>query len=175
MKDKWEKTLISRGCTIREALNIIDEGGLRIAIVVDESKKLLGVVTDGDVRRGLLAGTSLNDYVSKVMIAKPVIANTQYSNDELFEMMKAKGIMAIPLVDDGRVVGLKSLHESLQKPQLKNPVFIMAGGFGSRLLPLTDNCPKPMLNVGDKPMLERILLQCINSGFSDFYISTHYH
>jgi dTDP-glucose pyrophosphorylase len=174
MKDKWEKTLISRGCTIREALNIIDEGGLRIAIVVDESKKLLGVVTDGDVRRGLLAGTSLNDYVSKVMIAKPVIANTQYSNDELFEMMKAKGIMAIPLVDDGRVVGLKSLHESLQKPQLKNPVFIMAGGFGSRLLPLTDNCPKPMLNVGNKPMLERILLQCINSGFSNFYISTHY-
>jgi dTDP-glucose pyrophosphorylase len=174
MKGEWEKTLIAQGCTIREALSIMDEVGLRIAIVVDENKKLLGVVSDGDVRRGLLAGISLNDNVSKVMITKPAIANTRFSNDQLFQMMKAKGIMAIPLVDDDQVVGLKSLHESLQKPQLKNPVFIMAGGFGTRLLPLTDNCPKPMLDVGDKPMLERILLQCINSGFSDFYISTHY-
>jgi dTDP-glucose pyrophosphorylase len=174
MKGEWEKTLIGQGCTIREALSIIDKVGLRIAIVVDENKKLLGVVTDGDVRRGLLAGISLNDHVSQVMITKPVMANTGFSNDQLLEIMKAKGIMVIPLVDDDQVVGLKSLHESLQKPQLKNPVFLMAGGFGTRLLPLTDNCPKPMLNVGDKPMLERILLQCINSGFSDFYISTHY-
>jgi dTDP-glucose pyrophosphorylase len=174
MNDKWKNTLIDPKCSIREALAIIDDGSFRVALVADQNKKLLGIVSDGDIRRGLLSGISLDNNVSNVMTTNPTTATTEVSNEELVEIMKSKEILSIPLIENDVIVGLKSLHESLKIPKLKNPVFIMAGGFGKRLKPLTDNSPKPMLKIGDKPILEIILLNLIEAGFSDFYISTHY-
>lgn len=174
MSHTWQNTLIDPDCTVRDALAVIDKEALRGAIVVDENKKLLGLVSDGDIRRGLLSGISLDDSVDKVMNSQPTVATTGTCKEQLIELMESKEILSIPIVENGVVVGLQTLHESLSTPKVENPVFLMAGGFGTRLRPLTNNCPKPLLKVGDKPILEITLLSFIKSGFVNFYISTHY-
>jgi len=174
MSQKWENTLIGPEFTIRKALEVIDREALRGAIIVDSNNKLLGVVSDGDIRRGILTGVSLEEHVSKVMNTKPTVATKEATKQQLFELMESKGVLSIPLLNEGIVVGLHTLHESLHKPRLENPIFLMAGGFGTRLRPLTNNCPKPLLKVGDKPIIEIIFLNFIKSGFVNFYISTHY-
>ena len=174
MSHKWQNTLIGPDSTIREALEVIDREALRGAIIVDQDKKLLGVVSDGDIRRGILSGVSLDAQVSNVMNTKPTVATKEFSKQQLIELMESKEILSIPLVENGTVIGLHTLHESLSTPKIENPVFLMAGGFGTRLRPLTNNCPKPLLKVGDKPILEITLLNFIKAGFTNFYISTHY-
>ncbi len=174
MSNKWQKILIGSESTIRETLEVIDREALRSAVVVSEGRKLLGIVSDGDIRRGILAGVSLDNCISEVMNTKPIIATKYATKQQLIEKMESNNILSIPLVDNGIIVGVQTLHESLIVDKLKNPVFLMAGGFGSRLRPLTNNCPKPLLKVGDKPILEITLLNLIKYGFTDFYISTHY-
>lgn len=174
MSHSWKNILITSDKTIKDALSVIDSEALRVALVVDEKQVLLGVVTDGDIRRGILAGLSVNEAVANVMNKAPVIANLNATKDELVELMNRLDLLAIPIVDEGKVVGLQTLHDNLLKEKKDNPIFIMAGGFGTRLRPLTDECPKPMLAVGDKPILEVLINQFIKHGFYNFYISTHY-
>jgi len=174
MSYKWQNILIAPQKTVREALAVIDKEALRGAIVVNNNNKLLGVVSDGDIRRGLLAGISLDDSVDKVMNCQPIVAPVGASRQQLKALMEAKDILSIPIVENGIVVNLHTLHDSITVPKVENPVFLMAGGFGTRLKPLTNNCPKPLLHVGDKPILEVTLLNFIKSGFVNFYISTHY-
>ena len=171
----WQKTLISTTSTIKHAISIINSEALGVAIVVDESNILRGIITDGDVRRGLLKEVAINDNVSAIMNTSPFTASSSISDKQLFNLMESNGIMAVPIVDEERkVIGLKTLRDTLRQRKLKNPVFIMTGGFGTRLKPLTDDCPKPMLKVGDKPILEIIIRSFIRSGFENFYLSTHY-
>ena len=174
MTQSWKNVIVSPTQTIREALVVIDISALRVALVVANDNTLLGVVTDGDIRRGLLRNLSLDAAVSEVMNLNPITASPQVSKDELIEIMERRSILAIPIVDKGKVVGLETLQDALSKPQLDNPVFLMAGGFGTRLRPLTDTCPKPLLKVGGVPILETTLLRFIREGFVNFYISTHY-
>lgn len=175
MSHCWQKTLISESSTIKQALEIINSEALRVAVVVDQDKKLLGMITDGDIRRGLLNELVLTDSVVKVMNSKPITAQQGTSKEHLVELMEKKQILSVPLLDeDKKVIGLETLHSALSKDKYLNPVFIMAGGFGTRLRPLTDNCPKPMLKVGDKPILETVIKSFIKAGFTNFYISTHY-
>jgi len=175
MSHNWSNTLISPTNSVKDALVTIDKEALRGAIVVDENNKLLGVVSDGDIRRGLLAGISLDDPVAKIMNSDPIVASQNATKKQLIDLMESKDILSIPIVDEnGIVIALHTLHESLSTTKIDNPVFLMAGGFGTRLRPLTNNCPKPLLKVGDKPILEITLLNFIKSGFVNFYISTHY-
>ena len=174
MSRKWENILIGPENTIRKALEVIDREGLRGAIIVDANKRLLGVVSDGDIRRGILSGNSLTDSVSMVMNKQPLITAKHERQEYILRLMKSKELLLVPIVDDGVVIGLRTLYESLAPQKVNNPVFLMAGGFGTRLRPLTNNCPKPLLKVGGKPILEIILLNFIKSGFVNFYISTHY-
>ncbi|OED64550.1 alcohol dehydrogenase [Vibrio splendidus ZS-139] len=175
MSHCWQKTLIPESSTIKQALEIINSEALRVAVVVDQKKKLLGMISDGDIRRGLLNDLTLSDSVVKVMNTSPITAKFGASKESLVELMEQKQILSVPLIDQGgRIVGLETLHSALSKDRYKNPVFIMAGGFGTRLRPLTDNCPKPMLKVGDKPILETVIKSFIKAGFNNFYISTHY-
>ncbi len=109
------------------------------------------------------------------MNKKPAVAKLGTLCEELIPIMESKGILSIPLIDEnGAVVGLETLQNAMSHPEIANPVFIMAGGFGTRLRPLTDNCPKPMLKIGDKPILETVIRSFIKAGFVNFYISTHY-
>lgn len=174
MNTKWKKVAIAQNDTVLSALKLINDEPLKVVLVVDENDGLLGVVTDGDIRRGLLNNLQLSDPVSLVMNAEPIIASLNASSDELRNLMESSGVLMIPIIDDGKVVGLETLHHLLAKPKYDNPVFIMAGGFGTRLKPLTDDCPKPMLKVGKKPILETVLESFIKAGFVNFYISTHY-
>lgn len=171
----WESALVGPQARLEEAISIMDRSALRIAIVVDEAHRLLGTLTDGDVRRALLRHLSLDTPVSQVMCATPQVAQRDWSRERVLAVMESTQLLQLPVVDgEGRVVGLETLHGLLDKRLLNNPVFLMAGGFGTRLHPLTHDCPKPLLKVGDKPILELILESFINAGFHRFFISTHY-
>ena len=171
----WKNVIITEQHSIRDALTVIDMEALRIDLIVDTQSRLLGVITDGDVRRAILKGVSLEASVTEIMNKDPHTAKHTDEKSIVNKKLERLNILAIPLVDDsGRVSGLLSMHDLLKPKKYKNPIFIMAGGFGTRLRPLTDNCPKPMLKVGDKPILESIILRFKSQGFSNFYISTHY-
>lgn len=175
MKRTWQNALIKPDSSIREALEIINREALRVALVVTDKLRLIGVVTDGDIRRGLLRNLTLNDSVTEVMNMQPVFAPKKSSKAELVDIMRKCDVFSIPLIDEeGIVVGLETLHGVLRQPKYANPVLIMAGGFGTRLHPLTETCPKPMLKVGNKPMLETLIRSFMRAGFENFYISTHY-
>jgi len=171
----WEAILLPPTATIRDAMRTLDKGSLRIVLVCDGEKRLLGTVTDGDTRRALLADANMQDPVTRVMNNNPIRVNSSISREQRLKLMRQHDVTAIPIVDGtNRIVSLETLHQAMQPERKENPVFIMAGGFGTRLKPLTDHCPKPMLRVGDKPMLEHLIDQFISYGFFNFYISTHY-
>ncbi|GGX84084.1 nucleotidyltransferase family protein [Vogesella alkaliphila] len=175
MQKDWKKVRLSPTQTLREALAIINEEALRIALVVDEWQKLLGIVTDGDIRRALLKGLGLEAPVNLVMNRTPVLVGPDMGRAHALALMQQKSVLSLPIVDDnGTLLGLETWEHALEPSRYDNPVFLMAGGFGTRLKPLTDHCPKPLLKVGDRPILETLLLSFIRHGFSDFYISTHY-
>lgn len=174
MSNSWKNTAIAPDSSIRDALLLLDKSALRIALVVDNTDKLLGVLTDGDIRRGLLRNCTLQHPVSDVMNPKPQTAAWGTPRRELVKLMTERKLLSIPLLKDDKVVGLEILQTTEASVQYDNPVFLMAGGFGSRLKPLTDNCPKPMLKVGDKPILEIVLNSFIRAGFHNFYMSLHY-
>ncbi|MFW5837492.1 MAG: nucleotidyltransferase family protein [Desulfovibrionaceae bacterium] len=174
MKD-WKDSLISLDASIVDALRIISRSRLQIALVIDENRKLLGTVTDGDIRNGLLSGRELQDSVTTVMFPQPTVARIEDSDECILGQMQAMDILQIPLVDDqGRIVGLKLLKEFVYAPERNNLVVLMAGGLGSRLGPITEECPKPLLKVGNKPILETIVLNFIQHGFRRFKFSVNY-
>lgn len=171
----WRKALVNSDVTLEQAIEVLDKAALRIALIVGEDDKLLGTLTDGDVRRALLKHLPLETSVTEVMNTQPKTAEQAWTESRVLAMLEQYELLQIPLVDsEGRVIGLANLHDILNKHRHDNPVFLMAGGFGTRLRPLTNNCPKPMLKVGEKPILEQILLNFVEAGFHRFYISTHY-
>lgn len=174
MNNSWKKAILKIQSTLRDALNVINENGGGIGLIVDNEHRLLGVVTDGDIRRGLLKNLPLTADVQEVMNKNPITADSNVSKKELTNLMCKHGILSIPIVENGVVLGLETTASVATPAKYDNPVFIMAGGFGTRLKPLTDVCPKPMLKVGEKPILETLLNQFSQAGFQNIYISTHY-
>lgn len=175
MRD-WNNIVISPECSIEAAIKLIDEQGERIVLVVDDSKLLKGTITDGDVRRGMLKGISLRESCQKIMSVNPICSTPHSTRIQLRTLFDKHQILHLPIVDDeGILCGLETLQEHVHiEYRRDNPVFLMAGGFGTRLRPLTDSCPKPMLKIGAKPILQLIVESFIKSGFHRFYISTHY-
>ena len=161
--------------SLREALRIIDQGASQIALVVDEKQRLLGTLTDGDIRRGLLDGETLDTPAERLMNRQFRFVRSGEDQAVVLEMMRQEVLSQIPVLDErGRVVELLLLLELLKPSLVPNAVVIMAGGKGTRLRPHTEHCPKPMLPVNGKPMLEILIKQCIDSGFSQFYLSVNY-
>lgn len=160
---------------VLEAMRIIDRGAAQIALVVDEQQRLLGTLTDGDIRRGLLHGETLEAPAERLMTRQFRFVRSGEDQVAVLEMMRREVLRQIPVLDEqGRVVELLLLQELLAPAHLPNAVVIMAGGKGTRLRPHTEHCPKPMLPVDGKPMLEILLEQCIASGFRQFYLSVNY-
>ena len=171
----WSEVLIKLTDNLGKAIQVLHDGGLRIVIVVDKNNKLHGTITDGDIRRALISGMTMSSGISDVMNKSPITANKIDSKEHILSLMHKMSILHIPIVDtSGVICGLETLQKLLEKPSCDNPVFLMAGGFGTRLHPLTKNMPKPLLKVGNKPILETIIHQFVDHGFHDFYISTHF-
>ena len=167
--------VLTKGDTVLKALELLDLHALRIVLVVDENNHLLGSITDGDIRRGLLKGQDLHASVESVMHTSPYsIEEDKLTNRQIFEIMREKRYLALPVIKNGQLVNIITLDDLIRTKRKENPVFIMAGGFGTRLRPLTDKCPKPMLPIGGKPLLETIISSLKEQGFYKFYISTHY-
>lgn len=173
--NRWKNVLISPETTIIKAIEIIDAGSLQIALVVDSSNKIVGTVSDGDVRRAILKGCDLDNPVSEIMFTEPTVASCHESRDAILAIMKSKQLRQIPLVDqNGCIVGLDVWDELISIQERDNIVVLMAGGLGTRLGELTKDCPKPLLRVGNKPVLETILENCIEYGFKHFYIAVNF-
>lgn len=171
----WRDLLVSPHTPILDTLEIIDRNARQIALVAGDSDKLLGTVTDGDIRRGLLKGRALQDPISMIMNPFPTVASPYDTRENILALMKIKQINQIPIVDEeGRIVHVEVLNDLLRPSKKNNWVVLMAGGLGTRLYPLTHDCPKPLLRVGNKPLLETILQSFIDQGFHKFYISVNY-
>ena len=160
---------------VLEALRVIDRGAAQIALVVNPQRRLLGTLTDGDIRRGLLHGETLEVPAERLMNRQFRFVRRGEDEVAVLETMRREALRQIPVLDEqDRVVELLLLQELLSPPHLPNAVVIMAGGKGTRLRPYTEHCPKPMLPVDGKPMLEILLKQCIANGFRQFYLSVNY-
>jgi dTDP-glucose pyrophosphorylase len=161
--------------TIEEALNVIDSGAVKIALVVDRDNKLLGTLSDGDIRRGLLRKKTLNETIEDVYFKNPLTAKKGSSREDLLHLCSINKIGQLPIIDDDwKVIGLFVIEGALSKKQYENKVVLMVGGLGTRLRPLTENTPKPMLNVGDKPILQTIVKSFVDSGFTNITMCLGY-
>jgi len=174
LKD-WKKTLVSSSDSIVEAIKKINSSSLQIALVIDENRHLLGTVTDGDIRRAILNNLPLEGNITTIMRVDPKVGWPNQLRTDLLNYMKNEGIYHLPIVDEqGCLVGLELLSNLIQENAVDNWVVLMAGGLGTRLKPLTDHCPKPMVRVGGKPVLETMLEGFIDQGFRKFYISVNH-
>ncbi len=175
MTKDWKNVLVNPMTPILEAIAIIDISATGIVLVVGENNRLLGTVTDGDVRRAILRGVQLTEPVNLIMNSTPTIAKINDKKETILSRMRKKELKQIPIVDDnGCVVYMEILNDLIKAADRENWVVLMAGGMGKRLYPLTNDCPKPLLKVGDKPILATILQNFIDEGFSRFYISVNY-
>ncbi|MEO1987389.1 MAG: nucleotidyltransferase family protein [Martelella sp.] len=166
---------ISEAATVREAMETIDRGARQIAVVVDADGRLLATVTDGDIRRGLLRGVGLDAPVTEVMHTKFTSVSEAEGYEVALGLMKARGLHQMPIVDDmGRLIDLALIDEMPGLKRRDTKVVLMAGGLGTRLRPMTETVPKPMLPIGDRPILELILHNFIDQGFHNFTIALNY-
>ncbi len=178
-----EKFLIPPSATIQNALECLNSNARGIVLVVDEESHLLGTITDGDIRRAILSGQELNTSVDALLASKadsalysrPITALVGTPSSELLRLMRKYVIRQIPLVDENNtVVDLVMLEDLLPEQEIPLQAVIMAGGQGTRLRPLTENLPKPMLPVGDRPLMERVVEQLRQAGIRQVNVTTHY-
>lgn len=175
MTQEWETVLLDANSNMRDAIEVLEREKQGIVIVVDGNMRLVGTITDGDIRRALMHQQTTDTVLTKICNTEPVTIHVDDDQDVIAKIMKSEAINQLPIIDNDRIViGLK-VSQPASDLKFDNPVFLMAGGFGTRLMPLTESTPKPMLKVGDKPILETIIVEFIKQGFWNFYISTHYH
>jgi dTDP-glucose pyrophosphorylase len=164
--------VVRRGASLRDALVSLDASGVQIALVTDGDGRLVGTVTDGDVRRALLAGAALDSPLEPHMEGRFTTVGTRVGRSEVLDLMRARGLSGIPIVDGaGRVAGLHLLHEIVGAAERPNWAVVMAGGQGTRLRPLTERVPKPMLPVAGRPILERLLLHLLGFGIRRVFLA----
>lgn len=173
--EPWHKALLFADATLQDAVRNLDDSGLQIALVISKAGALLGTITDGDIRRGLLRGLSLSSPIDSVVHPDPMVVPPEFGGDPVLQLMRANNVRQLPVVDENqRVVGLHVLDELMAPKQRPNLMVIMAGGMGTRLRPHTENCPKPLLPVAEKPMLEHIIERAKAEGFTHFVLAIHY-
>ena len=171
----WLQAILPENSTIGQAIRNLDQVGIKIVMVVDKGNKLIGTISDGDIRRGLLNGLDLNDPLDRLVNYNALVAPPEMARDMVMQLMVANKIQQIPVVDDQQqLVGLHLWDEMSTLPARANLMVIMAGGKGTRLMPHTQKCPKPMVLVADKPMLEHIIERGKLEGFNHFVLAIHH-
>ena len=175
MTKELVKTIVSNKASVREAMETIDRGTIEIALVVADDRRLVGTVTDGDIRRAILKGGNLDDPVECVMNRQFTAVREDTSRTEVLDLMRARTLAQIPIVDScGGLLGVHLMREIVGGPSRPNWAVVMAGGRGERLRPLTDSLPKPMVRVAGRPILERIVLHLVGHGISRVFLSVNY-
>ena len=171
----WRKAILPTHATIQQAISNLDQVAIKIVLVLNEAGELEGTISDGDIRRGLLKGLDLNSPITNVIHRNPLVVPPEMGRELVMQLMVANKIQQIPAVDEHHhVVGLH-LWDQITTPSVRpNLMVIMAGGMGTRLRPHTENCPKPLLLVAGKPMLEHIIERAKLEGFSHFVLAVHY-
>lgn len=174
-EQKWRKALLSLDSKLSDAVRNLEESGLQIVLVVSELGTLQGTITDGDIRRGLLRGLDLDSPISHIIHQEALVVPTEMSRSLVVQLMKSNQIRQIPIVDEERrLLGLHLWDETKLEISRPNTLIIMAGGRGIRLGERTQNCPKPLLSIAGKPILEHIIDRAKAEGFVRFVISIHY-
>lgn len=181
MKARIRKLLINKNISIRQAMKQMGEGAEKILFVVSGKSELVGSLTDGDIREWILADGSLSETVEKVFNKNPVYVKKEHYIDEVKKIMIEKKLEWIPLVDDSNMVQDVYLWEDIfsdgsriEKKKINIPVVIMAGGKGARLDPFTRILPKPLVPIGEKPVVEIIMDNFYEAGCKDFHLVLGY-
>lgn len=171
----WKDVLIKPQTTIIDAMKIIDATTMQFVAVVNEEMYLLGTVTDGDIRRGILNGLPLDSAISGVMNTSPFCEKQGEKTSYYKKRMRERKLKQLPIVTNDNILKNILFSDVLELTNKKdNIVVLMVGGLGTRLRPLTDTIPKPMLNVGNKPILETIIESFKSYGFTNFIMSVNY-
>jgi dTDP-glucose pyrophosphorylase len=171
----WRQATLPESSTIEQAIGNLDQSGIKIVLVVDKEKKLIGTISDGDIRRGLLKGLDLNIPIVNIVHHNALVVPPEMARDMVMQLMVANKIQQIPIVDQQQqLVGLHLWDEITTPPARTNLMVIMAGGKGKRLMPHTKNCPKPMVLVAGKPMLEHVIERGKSEGFNHFVLAIHH-
>ena len=174
-EDIWRQAILPIHSTIHDAIINLDKVAIKVVLVVNEKRKLEGTISDGDIRRGLLRGLHLSSPIESIVFRTPMVVSLDMVRETVRQLMVVNKIQQIPVVDElNNVVGLHLWDEVAIPPLRDNLMVIMAGGKGTRLLPHTENCPKPMLTVSGKPMLEHIIERAKQEGFSHFVLAINY-
>ncbi len=174
-KANWQDIVISPETSLGEAIAKIDASALQVALISNPDRTLAGILTDGDIRRAILAGKNLQVSVATVMNSQPTAVPASMPRKNVLALMRRKVIHHLPIVNENnRVVGLATLDDLIGAVERPNWVVLMAGGLGTRLQPLTKECPKPLLKVGGKPILEIIIESFAEQGFKQIFLSVNY-
>jgi len=173
--DFWQRAILSEHATVGQAIRNLEQGAIKIALVTNQAGELQGTISDGDIRRGLLRGLNLNSAIAEVIHRNALVVPPEMGRELVRQLMVANKIQQIPVVNEKhQVVGLHLWDVIASPPMRTNMMVIMAGGMGTRLQPHTESCPKPMLPVAGKPMLEHIIERAKLEGFTRFVLSIHY-
>ena len=171
----WKQVTVLPDTPLAETIARVDASALQVALVADSAGRLIGVVTDGDVRRAILRGVTLDSPTSAVMSLHPKTLRVGASRDEILAFMRLHVVRQVPLLDkQGHIIGLSLLDDLTGARDLPNWVVLMAGGLGTRLRPLTETVPKPMLMVGGRPILESMVLSLAEQGFHRIFLAVNY-
>ncbi len=172
----WHRAVIAENATFQQAFQNLNDVAIKLCICAAEDGSLIGLVTDGDLRRGLLRGLSMDDSVSDVINRNPLVVPSNTDWTTVRALMRANKVAQVPSVDEsGRVTGLFLWDELGPKEDHDHKMVLMVGGLGTRLRPYTETCPKPMLEVAGKPMLQHIVERARGQGFRNFVFCVNYH
>ena len=165
----WQKTILKFDSSIKQAISNLNNSGLKIVLVVNNKNEFIGTISDGDIRRGLLANLNIKDSIKKIIHYEALVVPPDFSKESALKLMELNHILQLPIIDTQKnIVGLLLRHSLPVENERNNIMVIMAGGIGKRLLPHTANCPKPMLEVSGKPILEHIIERAKSEGFKNF-------
>lgn len=174
-KRSIERAIVRETATVREALQSLDASSCQVVLVTGDDGRVVGLMTDGDLRRALLRGVELDDSFRPFLRTSFTSVGPEARRADVLDLMQARRISEVPILDArGAVLGLHLMHDIIGRPLRENWAIVMAGGRGTRLAPLTDSLPKPMIPVAGRPILERIVLQLVSAGISRIFLSVHY-